>query len=247
MTTKTKKTLTGGVLFLAVLTAYAIFVGSHIGDNPAKVWLHRCNSLEKMAEFAEAYPNAEVDIVYRGQGIFDITHDADTTFHLSLDAYFARIGKSRTRLWLDIKNLTPGNAGHMLRELDSLRRHYGVALEQLIVESSSADALVRFTRRGYYTSFYVPFDKPSRLSDAEVQTCLDSLRAVADSRKVRALSFPGWWYSTIGRQLGRDIDLLTWKHRSSEFELRALPEGQAMLKDPRLKVILVKAKGHHHR
>lgn len=92
-----------------------------------------------------------------------------------------------------------------------------------------------------------PFDKPSRLSDAEVQTCLDSLRAVADSRKVRALSFPGWWYSTIGRQLGRDIDLLTWKHRSSEFELRALPEGQAMLKDPRLKVILVKAKGHHHR
>lgn len=109
-----------------------------------------------MAEFAEAYPNAEVDIVYRGQGIFDITHDAGTTFHLGLDAYFARIGKSHTRLWLDIKNLNPGNAGHMLRELDSLRRHYGVALEQLIVESSSADALARFTRRGYYTSFTFP-------------------------------------------------------------------------------------------
>ena len=73
------------------------------------------------------------------------------------------------------------------------------------------------------------------------------LQTIADSRKVRALSFPGWWYGTIKKHLQSDIGLLTWKHRTTEFELRALPTNWKMLKDPQLKVILVKAKGHFHR
>lgn len=244
---KTKKILMGGVLLLLAALTYAVIISTGIGDNPEKLWLHRCNSIEKMEEFAAEYPNIEVDIVYRGHGLFDITHDADTTFNLSIETFFARIGKSGSRIWLDIKNMTPSNVGSMFHDLDSLRCRRGIARQQLIIEGSSPDALATFTHKGYYTSFYVPYDKPSRLTESAKQACLDNLRAIADSRKVRAISFPGWWYSTIKQQLGRNIDLLTWKHRTSEFELRALPEGQSMLRDPQLKVILIKAKGHYHR
>ena len=76
----------GGLLLLAALI-YAAIISTEIGENPEKLWLHRCNSLEKMEEFAAKYPNIEVDIVYRGHGLFDITHDADTTFNLSIDAF----------------------------------------------------------------------------------------------------------------------------------------------------------------
>ena len=80
-----------------------------------------------------------------------------------------------------------------------------------------------------------------------VRGCIDSLRRVADSGTVRALSFPGWWYATIRRHLRRSIDLLTWKHRTTQFEFFLTSEGWRMLRDPQLKVILVKDKGHYHR
>ena len=73
------------------------------------------------------------------------------------------------------------------------------------------------------------------------------LTEVADSHATRALSFPGWWYSTIRKHLNRPIDLLTWKHRTTQFELFLTPSGQRMVNDPQLKVILIKDKGKFHR
>ena len=66
-------------------------------------------------------------------------------------------------------------------------------------------------------------------------------------RQVHALSFPGWWYSTIKENLNRSIDLLTWKHRTTQWQLLLTPKGHKMLDDPELKVILVKDKGQYHR
>ena len=76
---------------------------------------------------------------------------------------------------------------------------------------------------------------------------MDTLRAVADSGDVRAISFPGWWYSTISERLDRDIDLLTWEHRKTQLEFFLIPGTDAMLNDNRLKVILIKDKGNYHR
>lgn len=135
----------------------------------------------------------------------------------------------------------------MLSELESLCAKHNLTPDRLIIESPDWQTLELFTRNGYYTSCYVPFDKPSRLSNNEIYDCLHRLRMVADSGCVRALSFPGWWYAVIRQHLNRNIDLLTWKHRTTQFEFFLTAEGHRMLRDPQLKVILVKDKGNFHR
>ena len=219
----------------------------HMGKYTDKLWLHRCNSLEKMEEFEDEFPNIEVDIVYRGNGIFDITHDADTTFGLKLDSYFSKIGDTEDKMWLDIKNVSPSNVDEMEESLDSIREVYDVDTDQLIIEGGDYNALETFTEEGYYTSYYVPFDKPWKLSREEKDSCICKLQDIADSKKTCALSFPGWWYVPIKRNLHRDIDLLTWKHRTTELNFLLSPLHETMLDDDQLKVILLKSKGHYHR
>ena len=232
---------------LGLLLVYGLKAWSEIGDYPEKLWLHRCNSLEKMEEKEKVYDNVEVDLVYRGNGVFDVTHDADVSFGLKLDPYFAEIAKDDGHLWLDIKNVNLANCKEMDEDLDSLCQAYKVDKDQLIIEGGNVDALNFFTQDDYYTSYYVPFDKPSRLTDQEIEACVDSLRVIADSKKVKALSFPGWWYKDIKQTLHRPIDLLTWKHRTTQWEFFIQPIHYQMMKDNQLKVILIKSKGKYHR
>ena len=235
------------VVVLVLLGIYAYWAWTEIGDYPDKLWLHRCNSIEKMEEMAERYDNIEVDLIYRGNGIFDVTHDADTTFGLHIDPFFDDLGDTDEHMWLDIKNITMDNCEEIHEDLDSLCEKFDVEKDQLIVESNDWKALKELTDDDYYTSFYVSFDKPNRLTDEEIDECIDSLQFVADSKCVSALSFPGWWYDDIKENLNRPIDLLTWKHRTTQWEFMLMPYHFEMLNDPQLKVILMKDKGHYHR
>ena len=97
-------------------------------------------------------------------------------------------------MWLDLKNLTLENSDAVLAALTDLTKRYGVDRSRLIVESRTHKALRKLMKAGFYTSCYVDFAPPSEFSDTDLSLCLDTLRAVADSGDVRALSFPGWWY-----------------------------------------------------
>lgn len=232
----------------SLLLLYRIIGAFHeIGKHQDKIWLHRCNSLEKLYEMENDYLNIEVDVVIRSREILDITHDPDTSFQLELENYFTYLQGNTRKMWIDIKNLTPENAFVVQKRLDTLLTRYHIGKERLIIESSCWQALASFTRHRFYTSLYVTYNKPSRLSRSEITQCIGKLQEIVDRNVVQALSFPGWWYSTIKNQLHRPIDLLTWKHRTTQFELYLLPSGQEMLNDPQLKVILVKDKGHFHR
>lgn len=218
------------------------------GRHSDKLWLHRCNTTAKWLEKRGKFAHFEVDVRFTPEGRFDVTHEAASSIGLGLERYFRLIGPDTTRVWLDIKNLSSANAGAMLAALDSLTRRYAVSRSRLIVESGDWRALALFRRRGYYTSFYVPYAPPSRLSAAERSAAMAHLRRVAASGCVDALSFPGWWYDEIHRHLHTvAIDLLTWEHRKRRLWLLMLPRGRRMLADPQLKVILVKDKGHYHR
>lgn len=235
------------VMFL-VWTGCNLAIGGILsGDFPEKIWLHRCNSLEKLHELDEEYSNVEVDVVFRRGRRFDVTHDADTSFNLPLDPYFAHMDRTDGKIWLDIKNLKEKNKVAMLAEIDRLVDTHHIGKDELIIESGNWEALRLFTDKGYYTSYYVPFDKPHGMSGKELDWCIARLRDIVDSKSVRALSFPGWWYPAIKKRLERPVDLLTWRHRTSQFALLASPIGRRMLGDGQLKVILVKDKGSHHR
>lgn len=233
---------------IAGILLLILFLGIRdIGQYPDKIWLHRCNSLEKLYEKEAKYPNIEVDIVIRNNHIFDVTHDIDTTFNLKIASYFDYMQEKDGRMWMDIKNLTSENKLSVLSRLNMLINHFEIEKERLIIESSNWEALATFTENEYYTSYYVPFDEPDELDDEEIDSCINELQKIADSRAVCALSFPEDWYDEIKDELNRSIDLLTWRHRDSQLEVLLTPSGRRMLNDPQLKVILVKEKGDYHR
>lgn len=233
---------------IAGILLLIVFLGIRdIGQYNNKIWLHRCNSLEKLYEKAAKYPNIEVDIVIRDNHLFDVTHDIDTTFNLKIASYFDYMQEKDGRMWMDIKNLTSENKLSVLSRLNMLINHFEIEKERLIIESSNWEALATFTENEFYTSYYVPFDEPDELDDEEIDSCINELQKIADSRAVRALSFPEDWYDEIKDKLDRPIDLLTWRHRDSQLEVLLTPSGRRMLNDPQLKVILVKDKGDYHR
>lgn len=244
------------IFFISCTIVIICFISFHLisatiqyGEHQDKIWLHRCNSLEKLFEKEYLYQNIEVDIVFRDtENKLDVTHDHDTTYHLYLEEYFKYFSNKGTHcIWLDIKNLEKGNKESILTAISGLCEKYHFNKHNLIIESQSYEDLKLFTDNGFYTSMYVPFDKPSRLSNQEIDSCIQILRDIADKGYVKALSFPYWWYSDIKEKLQRPIDFLTWKHRTTQFIFLLSHEGKKMLSDPQLKVILVKDKGKHHR
>lgn len=122
-----------------VLTLMCIFFMGfrEIGRYPDKIWLHRCNSMEKLYEKHMIYPNIEVDLVFRENRKFDVTHDADTSFNLSLASYFSFMKKEKSKMWLDIKNLTLENRITALSSLNKLMEYFQIKKERLIIEGQN--------------------------------------------------------------------------------------------------------------
>ena len=48
------------------------------------------------------------------------------------------------------------------------------------------------------------------------------------------------------RDLDFPVDMLTWEHRRWAWQLPFFSRSRAILKDNRVKVVLVKEKGHYH-
>lgn len=235
-------------LVLSVALLASLYAWWCVGKYPDKLWLHRANSIEKWQQMADLYPNAEIDVIIRPDQTLDVTHDDSISYHLSVDAYIAYMANRGGKLWLDIKNLTPVSAPAFRHRLDSMLARYGVDRGRLIIESDNAEALRYLTRQGrYFTSYYIRYPDPARLSTIEVDRAIGHLRRLADSGDICALSFPIYWYDTIHSRLNRNIPLLTWDHHTRQWTFLLLPWKRALLNDPQLKVILLKRKGSFHR
>ena len=72
------------------------------------------------------------------------------------------------------------------------------------------------------------------------------IQQIAHSGAVSALSFPASYYAFL-RNLDFSVDLLTWEHRRWAWQLPFFSRSRAILKDGRVKVVLVKEKGHYHK
>lgn len=237
----------GGAVLMLLLLAYSLCIWHEVGTHQEKLWLHCCNSLEKRNAFRELYPNAEVDVTLREDGTWDVTHDAEISFGLSVEAFLADLHAHPGKLWLDVKNLQPQTAVSALHRLDSLCRFYGVDRQRLVVESDCSEALGSFTRERYFTSYYVRDADPADLEEVELQAVLKKLRGIVDSGNVCALSFPVYWYATLSAHLHRDIPFLTWDHHTLQWTFLWLPQNRKLLNDGQVKVILLKKKGKYHR
>ena len=92
-------------MIIAMAACYSLL---QVGRYPHKLWLHRCNSIEKWCEKGNIYDNIEVDVVWR-DSVFDVTHDIDKSFNQRLEPFLAKLKESDGKIWLDMKNVTPSN------------------------------------------------------------------------------------------------------------------------------------------
>lgn len=210
-----------------------------------KIWLHRTNTIEKLREFEDEYRNFECDVLFLSDSAdFRMGHDEPTDE--SLKRYIEFLGRNPDReLWLDLKNLTEENCDQAEAVLSRWLDETGAHKDQLIVESRNWKALQTFTQQGYYTSCYLDIPHIRDLSDEELDNKLDSVQEITDSGVVSAISFPASYYGIL-RDIDFSVDLLTWEHRRWAWQLPFFSRSRAILKDNRVKVVLVKEKGHYH-
>lgn len=66
-----KKRLGLLLLLLAMLVVLIDFLAAwgEAGQHPDKIWLHRCNSIEKLQEKHRKFPNIELDVVYSRRAV----------------------------------------------------------------------------------------------------------------------------------------------------------------------------------
>lgn len=159
--------------------------------------MHRCNSIEKWDELSETYNHIEVDVIFRENNTFDVTHDADTSFNLTLELYFKQMQPSDSHIWLDIKNLDKHNADEATDRLDSLTKTYNIDKNRLVTESGNIDALDSLDDAGYYTAYYVSNVKPEKLTDEEEAELYASIETALSRQAADALSFPVWLYDKM--------------------------------------------------
>lgn len=210
-----------------------------------KIWLHRINTIKKLLEFKDEYKNFECDVLFVADSVgFRTGHDTPSSE--SLDLYFDFLGKNSEReLWLDLKNLNEANCRQAESCLNDMLLRFGVSKEQLIIESRDWNALRTFTQQGYYTSCYLDIPHIRELSGEELDDKLDSIQEIAGSGAVSAISFPASYYGIL-RDINFSVDLLTWEHRRWAWQLPFFSRSRAILKDGRIKAVLVKEKGHYH-
>lgn len=204
---------------------------------PSKIWLHGVNSLEKARYADEKYSGMEIDVMFDDkQQCFDVRRPSASSVGLSLNALIAEINDPRNHFyWLDFKNLTPANKQAALSELCSLARKYNI-LSNIIVESCNPAELDVFSRRGFYTSYYLPDIDPTSVSTEALKAHIHAISRKLAGCKVNALSANSKQYILIKKYFSGS-DMLLWNFTDNPLALKLMQ--YKLLKDPNVKVMLV--------
>jgi hypothetical protein len=127
-----------------------------------------------------------------------------------LNVYSAK--KLHSNIWLKLKNLNAANAGQTLDIITGLRDRYRL-FNQVIVESSSAEQLVAFCQRGFFTSYYVPHFNPYQLKENDLKRFIDSIRVELTKYPTSAISGYYFQYPAL-KKFFPNYPILTWADKS---------------------------------
>lgn len=221
---------------------------------PAKMWLHRTDSVDKQKELAYKYKNGGIEfdvIFYKDKMAFENSHDKDNLSKYNLEEQFKvyRDLNYDEGIWLDFKNLNEDNKYEAKEVLDILLRKYKISKNVVWLESSNWESLDIFKQDGYRTSYYFPYYKFENMTEQEINDVKRKTIMIANSGNVEAISFAGKHYYDFisSMNLPDNIVLLTWLENSRWYNVLLNSKQNKIVKDNRVKVILVKDIGHYHR
>lgn len=135
---------------------------------PNKIWLHCCNSEQRLAIFHYKYYGAEIDIIYHANlKKFESSHDPEDPESNNLEQIFRYYAENKltNKMWLDFKNLSAKNSIESEEALSKLIDKYGIYQKNIIIESKDWRALRYYKDSGYQTSYYFPYYREEQLND----------------------------------------------------------------------------------
>lgn len=218
-----------------------------------KIWLHRTDNYKKVTELGNGYSGIEFDCVYHDEiDDFENSHDYSPVveYYLndSLNAFVQLKDWQNKKMCIDFKNLTEENKIAAQRKLSELFAKYGLKKENCYVESSNWGALDVFKKNGWKTSYYFPYYEFSNLSKTQIDDIKKQTVIISKSGNVSAISFSSVYYDFIKKlEIDSSIDLLTWNANVDRRNFECNESYFSIIKDPRIKAILVKEFGHYHR
>ena len=218
---------------------------------PEKVWLHQCNSPEKIRRQGSRFTGFELDVIYDAERAFFINaHDpVDETKMTPPDLVdtlraVSELGRP-VGLWIDYKNLTAENARPSLEVLKRLTAEFGLKAPEIIVESGNFEQLKLFREAGYQTSFYFPYYKDSALQSGEAEQLLK--KAIA-AEYVNFVSFESRYHSFVApycRAEGKPM--LAWALNRSLYLTLESGAADKLLADDDVKIVLLPEQGLKYR
>ena len=218
-----------------------------------KVWLHRVDCPEKLLELGDSYYGLEFDVVFHEDlNDYDNSHDRMPNIEYPLRNQFKTLTKlkngTKKYLWIDFKNLTHENKYMAEKKLDELINEFNIKKENCYVESNNWKDLDAFKDKGWNTSYYFPYYDLEKLSRAEIQKIKKLTEEISYSGKVSAVSFAQGYYDLVNSMnLNKDINLLTWFDEVERRDFEGLDKYFHVIKNPRIKGVLVREFGNYHR
>ncbi len=216
--------------------AYKICVATNLPDD--KRWRKGVNTVEKMRQLDAGIAGLEMDVYFDTiKNCLYVYHDSSESSTLRieslLDVYVAK--KMQGYIWLDFKNLHAFNEKFSLKYISALREKYGLK-EKLLIESSSLHSLSSYCDSGFFTSYYVPFFNPYRISNSDLSSWVDSIRGGLEKYRVSALSGYYFQYPVLKNYFPM-YPILTWADNAG-LSLVANAFERRLFNDPHVKVVL---------
>ncbi|WP_114766747.1 hypothetical protein [Vibrio rhodolitus] len=177
---------------------------------PDHVYAHRTNSPARAKLYANYYQAFEFDAIWDSNlNTLDIFHYPE---HSSMQFYFDQLlalVPANSRLWLDLKNLTPDNKQAIVEYLNHLFPKD--QRKRLVIESKNGGELSVFKRAGYKTSYYLP--SANKLPGCDEHSLVQQVIANVNQWDNDYISFPYTQQSFVDKCLlpkVREIEQLSW-------------------------------------
>jgi len=120
----------------------------------SKIWVHRVNSLTRLAEIEPLFKGMELDVVFEN-GKFDVRHPPTNSINLSLEKFLTNVDNPHNHyFWLDLKNLTLKNADSVIERLNYITQKFNIK-QNIIVETTTPEAIPKLNKHHYFSSYYL--------------------------------------------------------------------------------------------
>jgi heptose-I-phosphate ethanolaminephosphotransferase len=209
---------------------------SNVSPFDSKIWVHRVNSLERLAKIEPLFKGMELDVVFEN-GKFDVRHPPAKSINLSLEKYLTNIkNPSAHYFWIDLKNLNIKNVEEINQRLNYLAQKFKVK-ENIIVETTNPETIPVINSFGYFSSYYLP--GLSNLNEFELIDALVTVNENITISEPKSISQSFDNYYIMKENFGAQNKLiwalnLNWNDSSSHERIEGL-----LQKDKTIKVCLV--------